>query len=96
MKVSNLMHIGLYIASSFLFLRINGRFGLYIADTYIFLLISEGNMACNRGMGIGNSCVEMKITSFFLNIGFCTAFIVFMINLANLEINYQRLSLSLR
>ena len=38
---------------------------------------------------------------FFLNIyiyiyiGVCTTFIVFMINLANLEINYQRLSLGL-
>ena len=29
------------------------------------------------------------------NIGVCTVFIVFMINLTNLEINYQRLSLSL-
>ena len=28
-------------------------------------------------------------------IGVCTAFIMFMINLANLEFNYQRLSLSL-
>ena len=28
-------------------------------------------------------------------IGICTAFIVFMINLANLEINFQRLSLNL-
>ena len=28
-------------------------------------------------------------------IGVCTTFIVFMINLANLKINYQRLSLSL-
>ena len=51
-------------------------------------------MACNRGMGMGNSCMEMKIT-FKKYIGFCTAFIVFMIKLTNLEINYQRLSLSL-
>ena len=29
------------------------------------------------------------------NIEVCTAFIVFMVNLVNLEINYQRLSLSL-
>ena len=29
------------------------------------------------------------------NFGFCTTFIVFMINLTNLEINYQYLSLSL-
>ena len=98
MKVSNLMHIGLYILLFFFFfffVRINGRFGLYIAETYIFLLISKGNVVCNRGMGMGNSCMEMKIT-FFKNIGFCTTFIVFMINIANLEINYQRLSLSLR
>ena len=47
--------------------------------------------------------MEKKITEeqfillfgFKKNIGVCTAFIVFMINLANLEINYQRLSLSL-
>ena len=79
----------IYIAFFFFFfLRINGRFGLYIAKTYIFLLISKGNVACNRGMGMGNSCMEMKIT-FFKNIGFCTTFIVFMFNIANLEINYQ-------
>ena len=30
-----------------------------------------------------------------IKIGICIAFIVFMINLVNLEINYQRLSLSL-
>ena len=68
MKVSNLMHIGLYMYIAFLFFiffRINGRFGLYIAETYIFLLISKGNVACNRGMGMGNSCMEMKITFFF-------------------------------
>ena len=64
MKVSNLMHIGLYMLLFFFFLRINGRFGLYIAETYIFLLISKGNVACNRGMGMGNSCMEMKITFF--------------------------------
>ena len=34
-------------------------------------------------------------TWFKKNIGVCITFIVFMINLANLEINYQRLSLSL-
>ena len=90
MKVSNLMHIGLYILLlllSFSFLRINGRFGLYMAETYIFLLILKGNVVCNRGMGMGNSCIEIKIT-FLKNIGFCTTFIVFMINFANLEINY--------
>ena len=32
---------------------------------------------------------------FFLNTGVCMAFIMFMINLANLKINYQRLNLSL-
>ena len=31
----------------------------------------------------------------YIYIGVCTAFIVFMINLTNLEINYQHLSLSL-
>ena len=64
MKVSNLMHIGLYILLFFFFWRINGRFGLYIAETYIFLLISNGNVVHNRGMGMGNSCMEMKITFF--------------------------------
>ena len=34
-------------------------------------------------------------TWFKKNIGVCITFIVFMINLANLEVNYQRLSLSL-
>ena len=50
-----------------------------------------------------NVVEEKKITEeefitlpdFKKNIGVCTTFIVFMINLANLEINYQRLSLSL-
>ena len=39
--------------------------------------------------------IEEQLLRLKKNIGVCTVFIVFMINLANLEINYQRLSLSL-
>ena len=37
----------------------------------------------------------IPLLGFKKNIRVCTTFIVFMINLTNLEINYQRLSLSL-
>ena len=66
---------------------------IYCWNIYISSYL-KGNVVCKQDMGMGNSCMEMKIT-FLKNIGFCTTFIVFMINFTNLEINYLRLSLSL-